>query len=89
MKRHRRVYNSTQYWVRRRETDLQIGYKHDTWYGVLQELGSKNQPKRSILRDTVYDNIGLIQQIEAQYLSAIEDEMRAQSLINEVEEVGG
>ncbi len=88
MKRHRRVYNSTQYWVRRRETDLQIGYKHDTWYGVLQELGSKNQPKRSILRDTVYDNISLIQTIEAQYLSAIEDEMRAQSLINEAEEVG-
>lgn len=26
------------WWVRRRETDMQIGIKHDTWYGVLQEL---------------------------------------------------
>ena len=88
MKKHKRIYSSSQYWVRRRETDLQIGFKHDTWYGVLQELGSKNQPKRSLLRDTVYENIDLIQKIEAQYLSAVEDELRAQSLIDEDEEVG-
>ena len=30
MKRNKRIYNSTQYWVRKRETDLQIGFKHDT-----------------------------------------------------------
>lgn len=88
MKKNRRIYSSSQYWVRKRETDLQIGFKHDTWYGVLQELGSKNQPKRSILRDTVYENIDLIQKIEAQYLSAVEDELRAQALIDEDEEVG-
>lgn len=88
MKKNKRIYNSTQYWVRKKETDLQVGFKHNTWYGVLQELGSKNQPKRSILRDTVFESIDDIQKIEAQYLSAIEDEMKAQELIDEAEEVG-
>src|SRR5690625_755680 len=32
MRRSRRPYRSNQYWVRRRETDLQIGFKHGTWY---------------------------------------------------------
>lgn len=26
------------WWVRKQETDMQVGIKHDTWYGVLQEL---------------------------------------------------
>lgn len=88
MKKNKRIYSSTQYWVRKKETDLQLGFKHDTWYGVLQELGGKNQPKRSILRDTVFESIDDIQKIEAQYLSAVEDEMKAQQLIDEAEEVG-
>ncbi len=88
MKRNKRLYKSTQYWVRKRETDLQLGFKHNTWYGVLQELGGHNQPKRSVLRDTVIESIPDIQKIEAQYLSAIEDELKAKVLINEDEEVG-
>lgn len=88
MKKHKRIYNSTQYWVRKQETDLQLGFKHNTWYGVLQELGGNNQPKRSLLRDTVFESIDDIQRIEAQYLSAIGDELEAESLINENEEVG-
>lgn len=88
MKKNKRIYSSTQYWVRKKETDLQLGFKHDTWYGVLQELGGENQPKRSILRDTVFESIDDIQKIEAQYLSAVEDEMKAQQLIDEAEEVG-
>ena len=83
-----RINNSTQYWARPRDKDLQIGFKHDTWYGVHQELGTKNQPARHILRDTVYENIPLIVKIESQYLSALEDEARALSLIDESEEVG-
>jgi HK97 gp10 family phage protein len=85
MKRGKRIPNAFQYWVRRRETDLQIGIKHDTWYGVEQELGTSGQPKRSILRDTVYENIDQIRTIQGKYLSAIES---AQGLINEDEEVG-
>lgn len=30
MKRNKRIYSSAQYWVRRKETDLQIGFKHGT-----------------------------------------------------------
>lgn len=74
MKRSRRLYRSTQYWVRRRETDLQIGFKHDSWYGAKSELGTHGQPARGILRDTVYNNIGEIRKIQSQYLSGISAE---------------
>lgn len=85
MKRSKRIYNSTQYWVRRRETDLQIGFKHDSWYGAHQELGDRSQPKRSVLRNAVYPNVDTIRNITAQYLSAVEDEQRALGLISEGE----
>lgn len=88
MRRNRRIYNSTQYWVRKKECDLVIGVKHDTWYGVNQEFGTKGMPKKGFVRDTVYENIDTIRLIEGQYLSAIEDENRALGLINEDEEVG-
>jgi HK97 gp10 family phage protein len=87
MKRSKRLYKSTQYWVRKRESDLQIGFKHNTWYGVDQELGTSKQPRRNILRDTVYENIDQIRIIEGQYLSAIENENRALGLIDEGEAV--
>lgn len=83
MKRAKRPYSSTQYWVRKQETDLQIGFKHDTWYGVHQELGTKNQPARSILRGTVMENIDDIRRIQGKYLSEIENENRALGLIDE------
>lgn len=89
MRRHRRIYRSTQYWVRKREGDLQIGFGHskkgtsgDAWYAIQQELGTKNQPKRGILRKTVMENIDDISRIQGQYLSAIEDENRAVGLID-------
>lgn len=74
MRRNRRLYRSTQYWVRRRETDLQIGFKHDAWYGAKSELGTSGQPARGILRDTVYSNIEEIRKIQSQYLSGISQE---------------
>lgn len=80
LKKSRRVRGRTsafQYWVRRQETDLQVGIKHNTWYGVQQELGSSNQPKRGILRNSTYKNIAEIVKIESQYLSALEDEATA------------
>lgn len=88
MRRSRRLYRSFQYWVRKRETDLLIGTKHGTWYGEFQELGTSQQPKRGIIRDTVFKHIDDIRRIEGQYLSAIEDENRALGLIDEAEEVG-
>ena len=82
MKRNKRVYNSTQYWVRKQETDLQIGFKHNTWYGALSELGQKGQPARHILRGTVMENLDDIRRVQGQYLSAISDENRALGLID-------
>ena len=76
------IYSSTQYWVRKRETDLQIGFKHDTWYGVLQELGTKGQPARHILRGTVMENLDDIRRVQGRYLSAIENENVAMGLVD-------
>ncbi|MBS4191192.1 hypothetical protein KHA94_13465 [Bacillus sp. FJAT-49705] len=85
MKKNRRLYRSTQYWVRRKESDLQIGLKHNTWYGADSELGTHKQPARGILRDSVYLNIDQIRIIQGQYLSAIADENRVRGLISEEE----
>lgn len=89
LKNNRRIYSTTQYWVRKIEANLQIGMKHDAWYGAQQELGTKNQPKRNIVRDTVFENITEIRDIQAQYLSAIDDENKALRLIDEAEAVSG
>jgi len=83
MKRSKRPYSSTQYWIRRQETDLQIGFKHGTWYGVAQELGTSKQPARGILRGTVMENIDDIRRVQGKYLSTIEDENQALGLIDE------
>lgn len=92
MKRSKRVRGRTsafQYWNRRKECDLQVGIKHGTWYGTEQELGTSNQPKRGILRNSVYGNIPQIVEIESKYLSALEDEAAALALIDEEEQMGG
>lgn len=92
LKKSRRVRGKTsafQYWVRKNECDLQVGIKHDTWYGTQQELGSRNQPKRGILRGSVYNNVAKIIEIESKYLSALEDEAAALSQISEEEYEGG
>ena len=86
MKRSKRIYKSTQYWVRRKEADLQIGFKHDSWYSVNQELGTKGMPKKGVLRDTVFENINEIRNIQAQYLSGIDN---AQDIIDESEANSG
>lgn len=80
-----RFKGSFQHWLRKIEGDLQIGIKANTWYGVDQEMGSKSQPKRSILKGTVMESIEDIVKIESQYLSAINGE-NSQSLIDESEE---
>ena len=89
LKKHRRPYRGVSYWVRRRESDLLIGFGHakkgttgDAWYLIQQELGTKNQPKRGIMRNTVFNNIDEIRKAQAQYLSAITDD-KADALIDE------
>ena len=84
-RRGKRPLRAFQFWVRRRDGDLLVGIKHNTWYGVAQELGSSKQPKRQIVRNSVYNNIDEIRKIQGQYLSAIEDENKALGLISEEE----
>ena len=84
LKKSRRVRGKTsaiQFWVRKQETDLQVGIKHGTWYGVDQELGDSKMQKLGILRNTTYDNIPTIVEIESKYLSALESEAAALAMI--------
>ena len=86
LKKGRRPPNAFQFWVRKRETDLIVGIKHDTWYGVEQELGTMNQPRRAILTNSTMGEIQEIQNIIKHYLGEIEYENRVLGLINENEE---
>lgn len=83
-----KLARNIQYWVRKKDCDLQVGFKPGGFYGGFQELGTERQPKIGALYDSVKDNIKTIRDIEAQYLSAIEDEQRALSLISEEEYQG-
>ncbi len=87
MRKAKRPYRAFQYWLRKREGDLVVGIKHKTWYGVEQELGTNNQPEQKILRRSVEESIEDIIRIEAQYLSAIEDELKAIELVDEEEAI--
>mgnify|MGYP000896859152 CR=1 FL=1 len=81
----------TQYWVRKNQKtpDLQVGVKPNAFYGGFQELGSSKTSKMGLLSNAVQENIAEIVKIESQYLSALEDEAQALSLINEDEYEGG
>lgn len=87
-KRTRRLSKNTQYWVRKKASDLQVGFKPGGFYGIFQELGTTKTPKIGALRGAVNDNIDEIQRIQGQYLSAIEDEQKALGLIDENEVIG-
>ena len=76
-------------WAKTGLPHLEVGVTDDTWYGVQQELGTSKQPRRQILRNSAHDNIVKIIEIESQYLSALESEARALSLISENEYSGG
>ena len=83
-----RAAKNVQYWVRRKETDLQVGYKPGGFYGIFYEIGSAKTPKEAPLYNAVANNIPMIIKIQSQYLSALEDEAKALSLIDESEEEG-
>lgn len=86
-----RVGRFTQYWVKYKQKDieLQVGMKPNAFYGGYQELGSSKTTKHALLTHAVQDNIATIIEIESQYLSALEDEARALSLISEEDYEGG
>lgn len=67
------VNSNLSYWARKRDHDLQVGFKHHSWF-TQQELGDYNYPKLAILRNTVFSNISTINQIQAQYISKLSEE---------------
>ena len=95
LKKSRRVRGKTSTfryevpWAKTGLPHLEVGVTHDTWYGVDQEMGTSSQPKRSILKNSAQSNIAKIIEIESKYLSSLEDEARALSLIDEGEYKGG
>lgn len=67
---------------------MQIGLKQQQdkgFYSYFQEMGSSKTPKLGLLQKSVYENIAQIVEIESKYLSALEDEAKALSLISEEE----
>ncbi|ADZ82480.1 hypothetical protein [Cellulosilyticum lentocellum] len=66
----------TQYWVRsKQETpDLLVGIKPNAFYGGMQEFGSSKTARLGLLTNTAQENIDTMQEIQAQYLSAINQE---------------
>lgn len=92
MKRNPRVRgkkSAFQYWARKQECDLQVGTKHDTWYGYKQELGTSNMKRLGFIQSTANENIAEIIKIESQYLSALEDEAEALALIESEDDYEG
>lgn len=82
----------TQYWVKWRKEDvpnLQVGMKPNAFYGLYQEIGSEKQKKYGLLTKATEENIAEIIKIESQYLSALENEAKALSLISEDDYEGG
>ena len=88
-KKRGKVGKYTQYWVRRKECDLQVGLKPNAFYGGFQEFGSSKTKKLGLLEKVVKENIPMIVKIQSQYLSALENEAQALSLIEEKEYEGG
>lgn len=82
-----RAAKNTQYWLRKKEADLQVGFKPGGFYAGFQELGTSKTPKIGALHNAVTDNINEIRKIQAQYLSAIQDGDSALGLIDESEEI--
>lgn len=88
-RKKRRVWRYTQYWVRKREGNLQVGVKPNGFYGLFQEFGSSKTKKLGLLQKSVKNNIPMIVKIQSQYLSALESEARAIALIRDKEYKGG
>lgn len=76
-------------WAKSGLPHLEVGVTHSTWYGVEQEMGSSKMPKHGILSKAAHQNVAKIVEIESKYLSALESEARALSLISEEEYKGG
>lgn len=93
LRKARRAPERYQYWVLPKENVLVVGVENtkkgaDTaWWADQAEVGSNGQPKRSIITETVRENVDKIREIQSQYLSAINNEEEAVKLAEENERV--
>lgn len=93
IKKARRAPERYQYWVMPKENVLVVGVENTkkgantAWWADQAELGSNGQPKRSIITETVRENVDKIREIQSQYLSAINNEEEAVKLAEENERV--
>lgn len=93
IKKARRAPERYQYWVMPKENVLVVGVENTkkgantAWWADQAELGSNGQPKRSIVTETVRENVDKIREIQSQYLSAINNEEEAVKLAEENERV--
>lgn len=69
---------------------VEIGLPHshrgkdvEGFYAYFQEFGTSRQPRLGLLNKLVESNIPQIVEIESKYLSALEDEAKALSLVDE------
>ena len=75
-----RLAKNTQYWVRRKSGDLQVGFKPGGFYGLFQEIGTERERKIAALSESTQNNIATIQKIQQQYLSAVGTESGEQMI---------
>lgn len=61
---------TVQYWARKQELDLLVGFKNHNWM-TQQELGDSNYQRLGLLRNTVAKNVDMINKIQGQYLTAM------------------
>lgn len=71
---------NSSYWARSKACDLQFGVgkrntsRTDGFYARFYEVGTSKTPKLDILRTTVLNNIAQMQNIQSQYLSALNED---------------
>lgn len=90
-KRTGRGAKNIQYWVRRKQKvpDLQVGIKPGGFYLGFMELGTNKMPKIGALFQSTQENLGEIEKIQAQYLSALNEENPRIDSENDYEGGGG
>lgn len=85
MRRNKRAYKGIKFKMKNYEDGMKIGMTHDSWYSARQELGDKGMKKHGILRDTVFNNIDVIKNIQAQYLTEMNNNNSFEAKENEEE----
>lgn len=80
---------AVQYWARKKDLDLQVGFKSKRgFWASFQELGTTIQTALGLLQKAVEDNTDEIVKIESQYLSALETDNPESMIPSEDEEQG-